>query len=512
MQYLIGTDIGTSGTKTVVMSADGRLMASALEEYGVLYPRALWAEQWPGPWVDAVMSTIQKAVAESGVKKEEIAGLCVSGLYGGAGVPLDGAMRPVRPCIIWMDRRARAQSKRMMDAVGFNRLYGITQNGLDPYYGFTKILWIRDNEPENWERIRLFLPPNAHAIYCLTGEIAIDYSSAGNLGGVFDMSNRRWSGGMLDALGIPRYMMPDRMVESSEIVGRVKPEIARELGLPQGLPVCAGGVDCTVATLGLGVREPGQHVAIIGTSMTWGFVHRDGREARRLITMPFVKDAGKLLFTFGGAATAGATVRWFRNTFAEAEYGRELQGGPNAYACLDDAARNVSAGSEGLLVMPYFMGERAPIWDVNARGVIFGLSLNHTKAHVYRAFLEATAYSLRHTMQAVGNRSGLNRELILAGGAARSPLWRQIFADVTGFRILCPRDNVEANLGDVVLAGMGAGLFGDGAMPEWQVFDRAVEPDAGRGEIYDRYYEQYQALYRSTKDNMNAMATVAELP
>ncbi len=360
MNYLIGTDIGTSGTKSIVMDTNGALLASSLAEYGVTTPRALWAEQWPEVWVEAVKSTIRDAVKKAGIPPESVGGICVSGLYGGSGVPLDDEMRPVRPCMIWMDRRADDVSRMVEARVGFDRLYRITRNGLDPYYGYTKILWIKEHEPENWARIRCFLPPNAYAIYRMTGEAAIDYSSAGNLGGIFDMERRCWSGELMEALGIPRAMMPDRVVDSSAVVGGLTPECAAELGLPAGTPVCAGGVDCTVATLGLGVTRPGQHVAVIGTSMTWGFVHGGGETGRELITMPYVKDAADLLFTFGGAATAGALTRWFRGAFAELEYREELQGGKNAYARLDEAAAEIPPGSEGLLVLPYFMGERAP--------------------------------------------------------------------------------------------------------------------------------------------------------
>lgn len=510
MNYLIGTDIGTSGTKSIVMDTNGALLASSLAEYGVTTPRALWAEQWPEVWVEAVKSTIRDAVKKAGIPPESVGGICVSGLYGGSGVPLDDEMRPVRPCMIWMDRRADDVSRMVEARVGLDRLYRITRNGLDPYYGYTKILWIKEHEPENWARIRCFLPPNAYAIYRMTGEVAIDYSSAGNLGGIFDMERRCWSGELMEALGIPRAMMPDRVVDSSAVVGGLTPECAAELGLPAGTPVCAGGVDCTVATLGLGVTRPGQHVAVIGTSMTWGFVHGGGETGRELITMPYVKDAADLLFTFGGAATAGALTRWFRGAFAELEYREELQGGKNAYARLDEAAAEIPPGSEGLLVLPYFMGERAPIWDVNARGVVFGLDLHHTRAHLFRAFLEAVAFSLRHSMEAAPQGGVLDERLVLAGGVAKSPLWRQIIADVTGFQVVCPKNDVEANLGDVVLAGVGTGLLDYAGVETWNVFDEPVLPDAARRKVYERYYREYLELYRSLKPNMERMATVVK--
>lgn len=507
MKYLIGTDIGTSGTKSIVMSTEGELVGSALEEYGVMTPRALWAEQWPQPWVAASHATIRQAVEASGVAPADVAGICVSGLYGGSGVPLDADMRPVRPCMIWMDRRASDISAKVVAEIGSERLYTVAKNGYDPYYGYIKIGWIKEHEPENWKKTALFLSPNAYVIYTLTGEVAMDYSSAGNLGGVFDMEKRCWSEEMLGLLGIPLSKMPQRLVPSSEVVGGLTQEAAGRLGLLPGTPVCAGGVDCTVATLGLGVMEPGQQVATIGTSMTWGMVHTGDRLSPELITMPYVKDAKELLFTFGGAATAGALIRWFRNEFAGLELQNEKEGGESAYRVLDRQTEALSPGSDGLLVLPYFMGERAPIWNVDARGTIFGLSLAHTRAHVYRAFLESVAYSLLHSMENVSGAVGT--DLILAGGVVKSPLWRQIFADVTGCKIITPKIDAEANLGDVMLAGVGTGVLTYEQLKRWRVFDAPVLPNARNHGAYQAYYTQYKALYESLEGNMADMACLA---
>ena len=507
-RYFVGTDIGTSGTKTILVDTAGRVVSSSQEDYGILTPRALWAEQWPDVWLRAVKRTIREAVRKSGVVSGDVAGICISGLYGGSGIPCDDAWNAVRPCIIWMDRRADAQSRWVAERVGLEKLYEVTHNGADPYYGFTKILWIRDNEPANWARIKQFLPPNAFVIQKLTSEVAIDFSSAGNIGGIFDLQRRNWSTELLDAMEIPGGMMPDRIVPSSEIVGGLTREAAGELGLPIGTPVCAGGVDCVVATLGLGVLEPGEHVAVIGTSMTWGFVHRGSSESKNLICMPYVKDPESLLFTFGGAATAGALPKWFRDNFAELEKRNEAQAGTNAYQALEAAAAQVAPGSDGLIVLPYFMGERSPIWDVHARGTILGLSLHHTKAHVYRAFLESVAYSLRHTMENVRTGTHLGERLILAGGVTRSKLWKQIFADVTGYPVVCPDKDVEANMGDVLLAGAGTGLLNYSAAGEWLSFGDQVVPDANRRVLYDRYYELYKATYQHLKGTMKDMSAL----
>ena len=507
MKYLIGTDIGTSGTKSIIMDLNGTLVSQDLQEYDVLTPKPLWAEQWPDVWLEATKRSIRCAVEKSGVGKENIAGICVSGLYGGSGIPLDENMKAVRPCLIWMDRRATEQERWVKEHVGEDKLQRITHNGTDPYYGYLKILWIRDNEPENWKKTRLFLPPNAYAIYCLTGETAIDYSSAGNIGGLFDMNTRSWSYELMDDMGIPHSMMPERIVSSDTIVGGLTDKAAQELGLLKGTPVCAGGVDCGVATFGLGVFSPGDYAAAIGTSMCAALIHEKPIKAEGLIAWPYVIDSQRLTYSFGGSATAGAIIKWFRDNFAELEKQTEVDGGQNAYAVLDEQAAKIPAGSNGLIVLPYFMGERSPIWDTNARGTIFGLSLAHTKAHIYRAFLEAIAYSLRHSMEATGE--DLGDSILLAGGVSKSMLWRQIFADVTGYAMVCPKQDVEANLGDVMLAGLGTGLLSIEQIKQWQILNEPVRPNPKKHAVYNEYYQLYRSLYESLKDQMSEAAKTA---
>ena len=186
-QYLIGTDIGTSSTKTVITDIYGNILASACENYEVLCPHNAWAEQWPDVWESTARNTIRMVMKQSGVSAKDVAGLCISGLYGGSGVPLDADMQVVRPCIIWMDRRAEDLCVKLRQSLDFDKLFSITENGIDSYFGYTKMLWIKEHEPENWRRIKLFLAPNQYVVYKFTGEAVIDRSSAGNLGGVYDM-------------------------------------------------------------------------------------------------------------------------------------------------------------------------------------------------------------------------------------------------------------------------------------------------------------------------------------
>ncbi|MEQ2467411.1 FGGY-family carbohydrate kinase [Niallia hominis] len=446
---------------------------------------------------------------KSGIPPEKIRGIAISGLYGGSGIPLDENMEPVRPCMIWMDRRAEAESNWVLEHIGKEKLLEITHNGADPYYGYTKILWMKNNEPENWLKTKLFLPPNDYVIFKLTGEVAIDYSSAGNIGGIFDMNNRTWSKGMMDAMGIPTSLMPEKIVESTDIVGGLTKAAAAELGLSEGMPVIASGIDCGAANIGLGVLESGIYAAAIGTSMCAALISDKPVKGKDLIVWPYLYDAKRLSYYFAGGATAGAIVKWFRQTMCQYELEVEKEGGKNAYDALNEQAANIPVGSDGLIVLPYFMGERSPIWDSDAKGTIVGLSLAHTKAHIYRAFLEAVAFSLRDAMEATGE--DLGEYILLAGGVTKSKLWRQIFADVTGYPVVCPIHDVEANMGDVMLAGIGTGLLSYEEVKKWQVLDEKIMPNKENHQKYNEFYHVYQSIYKHLKTDMKTLTKISAM-
>lgn len=507
MNYLLGTDIGTSGTKTILMDTKGNLIAQDLQEYDVLTPKPLWAEQWPDVWLQAAKTSIKNTVEKSGISAEHIRGLAISGLYGGSGIPLDENMEPVRPCMIWMDRRAEEETKWVLEHIGKEKLLEITHNGADPYYGFTKILWMKNHEPENWNKTKLFLPPNDYVIYKLTGKVAIDYSSAGNIGGIFDMNTRTWSKELMDAMGIPQSMMPVNIVESTDIVGGLTKAISEELGLMEGMPVIASGIDCGAAHIGLGVFDSGTYAAAIGTSMCAALVSDKPIKGKDLIVWPYLLDGKRLSYHFSGGATAGAIVKWFRQTMCEFEVEVEKNGGKSMYDVLNKQAENIPVGSDGLVVLPYFMGERSPIWDSDAKGTIVGLSLAHTKAHIYRAFLEAVAFSLRDAMEATGENLG--ESILLAGGVTKSKLWRQIFADVTGYPVICPIHDVEANMGDVILAGIGTKVLTYEDVKKWQVLDEKIMPNKQNHEKYTQYYQVYKSVYQNLRSDMKRLTKLS---
>ncbi|MGI3777378.1 MAG: FGGY-family carbohydrate kinase [Janthinobacterium lividum] len=507
MQAVIGVDIGTQSTKAVLVARDGAILAQAQHGYAPDTPRPNWAEQHADVWLDAVERCVAEVVrAGAGVA---VGALCVSSLYGGSGIPVDAAMRPLHPCLIWMDRRAEAQVAWVRAHVDLDRLGAVTGNGVDSYHGFTKMMWLRDERPEVWAETALLLPPNAYVIHRLTGEVAVDHSSAGNIGGVYDLAARGWSAGMLDALGIPARMMPQRLVDPSDVVGGLLGEVAARLGLPEGTPVVAGGVDAAVATFAAGVVAPGSHVAMIGTSMCWGTVAPRADASRGLIAFPHVVNTATDLYVFGGAATAGAAVSWFREQFCQADADAARAQGRDPHAILDEAAARLAPGSEGIVFLPYLMGERSPVWDSRASGAFVGLNLFHTRAHLYRAVLEGVTFALRHNMEA-GGTEALDRRLIVVGGAAKSDLWMRIIADATGFPVWTIREDVEAAMGAARLAAIGCGMIRPDDPDRWITLVERALPDAGRSARYDALFAVFTALYPALKDSMHVLAEMRQ--
>ncbi len=505
-ELVIGVDIGTQSTKAALMSVDGRLLAQHSEAYAVDMPHPLWAQQDARHWLHAVRQCIRGVVdagrREHGMADGAVRAVGISGLYGGSGVAVDGSLQPLHPCLIWMDRRAEAQVRRVRAQFDLDELQRVTGNGVDSYYGYTKMLWLKEHQPEVWARTWKLLPPNAWVIAILTGEVAIDHSSAGNIGGIYDLAARGWSQTMLDRLGIDARLLPERLVASHDTVGTLRASEADALGLPAGTPVVAGGVDAAVATLAAGAVRPGRHVAMLGTSMCWGTIRQDQRSSAGLITMPHVFGALDRVYTFGGALTAGAAEVWYRQAFLAAG------GAAPEPAALEREAAALPAGADGLLFLPYLMGERSPLWDAQASACFLGLGLRHGRMHLYRAVLEGVALALQHNIEAGLHCSGrLDDELIVVGGAARSDLWMQIIADVTGRPVHTLAEDVEATQGAALLAARGAGLIDDAAMERgWVQPQPRALPNPESRAVYAALYAQYVAAYPALAPVMHGLA------
>ncbi len=501
MTYLIGTDIGTLGTKSVLTDLNGKILSSAFQEYGVITPNPGWAEQWPQVWFDAVCKTIQSVLKAGSIDSKDVAGICFSGLAPSI-ILCDGQINPLRPSLIWADRRATEECEWVKKNIGEEHIFKVTGNIIDPYYGYTKILYAKSKEPKIWQKTRHILTSIAYCIYKLTGSLSIDLSNAGNLGGVFDIHKREWSEELLAEFGIPRALFPEKLSSSSSVVGEVTHECENMTGLKKGTPVMAGGVDAPVSALSSGAIQDGDLSCMLGTSMCNGFINEKLRLSPKMINYPYVIDDQRMLYSFTGVVTAGYCLRWFRDQLGRQESSFAEQLDISGYKILDMEAEKIPPGSEGILFLPHMMvGERAPYWDNHLRGTLAGLTVYHTKAHMFRAFLEGVSYALRYCIEsALEAGMTLERTLLIDGGA-KSPLWRRIITDVTGIPIGYIADAVGAPLGDALLAGIGSGALKDHtAIRDWVKVTEIIKPDPENKKTYDKYYTLFKKLSLSIKD------------
>ncbi len=497
----IGCDIGTSHTKAVAVNANGEILSQSSSAYDILKPRNNWAEQNPEVWLEAAVCTLRQVIAEIPSKKD-IASICISALYGGTGVMCDEQMGSVRPVIIWMDRRAESESSLIRKTLGEDRLLEVSGNGIDSYFGYTKLLWVKEHEPENWVKIRHIVPVHSYIIYKMTGNLSVDYCSAGNVGGIYDCNTHSWSKDMCEELGIPYDALPHDFHDPSDLIGSLNEDYQKKLGLDRPVPLCAGTVDCIASMLSASIVRPGDNAAVLGTSLNWGYIHSKKPDNPNLVSMPYCIEPTRLCYTYGGASTAGALPRWFALNFMGDDSGE-------TYDELEQLIRknNIGPGSDGLIALPYFMGERTPIWDEKAAGVLFGLTLAHTKAHIYRAVLEAVAYSLLHIMESMTGSGMAIEKIILVGGGARSAVWKQIFADITNLPIVTPVQEIEAPLGDAFMAAVGAGAITEyEEINSWITMNPPVLPNKENHELYKKHFSLYKELYPALKDIMSKRA------
>ncbi|MGY3742394.1 FGGY family carbohydrate kinase [Leuconostoc inhae] len=439
-------------------------------------------------WLNAVTSLIR--TLSSHVDDADIVAIGIDGLYGGSGIPVDANGKVLGSALIWMDRRATKETNDVKKLVSNSELISVTANGSDPYYGYTKLMWLKNNKPELYAKTDKFLPPESYVISELTGEVSINYSAAGNLGGVFDINKNTWSPNLIKKLGLDINKLPEKFVTSTEPAGYILKSWAERLGLNTGTPVFNTGVDVGPATVGTGILEPGKVTVALGTSMNAALVTKTPQINKDLIIWPYAYKPRDYYYNFAGANTAGAIIAWFVKEFSEE---LDENSGP---AVLDSQSQNIPVGSHGLLVLPFFMGERSPLWDSDVRGTILGISLKTTKYELYNAFQEAIAYSVRQSVEQFGTDIG--DTITLVGGVSSSSKMVQMIADVTGKIILTTNSGGEANLGSAILAGIGIKAVDAKNVSKWIKIDKKIFPNQHKHELYNKYFMMYKKAYNST--------------
>nr|WP_112285640.1 FGGY-family carbohydrate kinase [Prauserella muralis] len=484
---LIGIDIGTSSSKGVLVNPSGEVLARASRTHETSFPRPGWVEHdaetvW---WRDFVELSHELTAAAG---SRPLAGLAVSGI-GPVLLPADAAGRPLRPAILYgVDTRASREIAELTAELGAEAILRRCGTPLSSQAVGPKWRWLARHEPGIFERTELFLMASSYLVHRLTGEYVLDHHSASQCDPMYDLRAADWAGDwarlVAPGIDLPRLLWPN------EVAGTVTAAAAGQTGLPEGLPVTAGTVDAWAEGASVGVTEPGDTMVMYGTTMFLTQVLTDPTPDPGLWTTRGVVPGTYSLAA--GMATSGAITDWLRR----------LAGGD--FATLVAQAARVPAGSRGLLLLPYFAGERTPLFDPDARGVIAGLTTGHGLGELYRAALEGIAYGVRHNLEAMAGAGGVARRLVAVGGGVQGGLWTQIVSDVTGAAQQVPRETVGAAFGDALLAASAVGLEPD--IGGWNPVRSTVRPEPARTAVYDEFYARYRDLYPSTVEVAHFLA------
>ena len=507
MNYLLGIDIGTSGTKTVLFNEAGKVIASSTEEYGMTQPQNGWAEQNPKDWWDAVCVTSKKVLQESGIAPADIKGIGLSGQMHGL-VMLDENNQVLRPSIIWCDQRTKKECDEITNRVGAKRLIEITANPALTGFTASKILWVRNNEPLIYAKCKHILLPKDYIRFCLTGVYATEVSDASGMQ-LLDIKNRCWSKEVLNALEIDESLL-GKVYESPEITGYVNSNASSLCGLYQNTPVVGGAGDNAAAAVGTGVVTDGKAFTTIGSSGVV-FAH----------TSQLMIDPKGRVHTFccaipgawhvmGVTQGAGLSLKWFKKEFCIEEIQKAEKEGIDPYQIMDNEANQIPVGCDELIYLPYLMGERTPHLDPDCRGVFFGLSAMHTRAHLVRAVMEGVVYSLKDCAGILSEMGVSFKEMLACGGGGKSALWRQMLTDGYECPVVTLKTDEGPALGVAILAGVGVGIYPsvEEACKKIIIQNNPIYPVAENVKKMNKIYVIYKNLYVQLKDTFKMLKNI----
>ncbi len=507
MGYLIGVDIGTSGTKSLLITEEGRVVSSATVEYPLLTPRPGWAEQNPEDWGRATVESIRALLAKAGIDGAEVSAVGLSGQMHGS-VFLDERGEVIRPALLWCDQRTGPQCEWINATAGEDLVVSETLNPVLTGFTAPKIIWLRQNEPDHYDRMRKCLLPKDYVRYLLTDEFHTEVSDASGTA-LFNVRERRWSSALLDKLELPASLLP-MAHESAVASARISARAAELTGLRAGTPVVGGGGDQAAGAVGNGIVRTGVVSSTLGTSgVVFAFLDEPLVD-KGLRTHTFCHAVPGKWHVMGVMLSAGGSLRWLRDALCGMEKDVAANLGQDPYELLCAEAAAAPVGCEGLVFLPYLTGERCPYPDPSAKGAFVGLHLRHQRAHLIRAVLEGVAFGLRDSFDLLEAMGVPMSQIRASGGGARSPLWLSIQSDVMGRAHA--RINVEEGpaLGVALLAGVGAGVWSTVE----EACDAAIqvvstcEPDAERARLYARYHAIYGRLYGDLKDRFAELAAL----
>lgn len=498
MEYYLGLDLGTGSIKSVLFDVNGIEIAQSEMEYLLYQPHNGWSEQEPEDWYQAAVKTVRTVMEQSGVPKEQVKGLGISGQMMGA-VMLDKDGNVLRRAILWNDGRTTESCEKIRQIVGDDLFMKYTCTPARPGLTAAKIQWVKDNEPDIYAKTAHILLPKDYLRYRLTGEYATEVSDA-SATQLLDVPNRCWAKEILNLLDIKEEML-GKVYESQEITGYVLPEVAKAMGITENTAVVGGASDNAAAGVGTGIVAPGRAMTTIGTSGTvFAFSETpviDENQSVYTFCMP-VPGAWHFM---GSVNSAGGSLKWWRNTF----YPKD-----KSYTEINADAASSVPGANRLIYLPYLNGEQSPHFNLNCRGSFVGLAAIHTKADMTRAVMEGVSYALRDIMTGIRGTGVEPKNVMLCGGGSKSPFWRQLLANIYGLPICLPDMNSEnsAALGVAILAAVGCGAYKDVVTAcdhIIKVREEVYMPDADRVPIYNKVYKEFRALYPKLKDNFKSI-------
>lgn len=490
---LLGIDIGTTATKAALFTTSGKLVGTGRSGYLTSYSKPGYAEQNPEDWWRAVCESIK--IARNGNEKQKILGVSVSS-QAPTLIPIDSSGQVLRPAMIWMDRRAESQARQLKKFAP--DVLTITGNRSDPFYVASKIMWLKENEPEIFAATKMFLQINGYINYRLTGEFGMDPAHASLL--QLRDKNQRWDATLIKFVGIENDKLP-KIGESASQLGVVSKLASIESSLESGTPVFYGTVDGAAAALEVGAIDPGTVVEMTGTSSVI-LMPTDGSIIEQSFTSMAAAIPHRELL-LAAMVSSGASLEWMHKT---------LFAGVGNLEQLITEAEGIDTRKEGVIFLPYMMGERSPIWNSNARGVLFGLNLATSRASITRAVLEGTAFAFAQNIE-IARKAGVQiSEIRTTGGGAKSDLWVQIKSDITGIPINVPEMAFGATFGDALIVGMGLGIYNDirATLNESVKIAKIYTPDPSKYDFYQAKFQEYLKLYENSKSSFDTLSQLID--
>ena len=508
--FLVGIDYGTGGGKACIIDTEGRVISYAFREYPIIIQKPGWSEHDPHRYWEVACEIVKECIEKAQIDPKEIKGVAVSSALPNL-VMIDKNGEPLHLAYNLMDRRAKKEVAWLKETIGEERMFALTGSPIDDHPMLVNLLWEKNNRPQSFERIFQALTADGFIIFKLTGKPTVNVGSASFYGVAWDIRNQCFDLDILKEVGLDFSLFPP-VFSCEEIVGEVTQEAAEVTGLYPGTPVCAGAVDFCASCVASGVIEEGDIQMNLGTCGNFGIVHKTTDFLREMLVCAHAVSSRSTYVTIPTTTTGGQLMRYMRDNFSQLEVEMERILKVDSYDILNLEAEKIPPGSDALVSLPYFMGERTPIWDPDARGVIFGLSLSHTKGHVIRSLMESVAYALYHNFELI-QKAGwkVNLPIIFNEGGAKSRLWRKIITDVFGVSTTFLKNRAGAPYGDAILAGVATGVLPDFSIAKkWAEYIDYQEPSPENHQIYLDYYQIYRRLYEHLKYDFKELAKVRE--